>query len=106
MVNVNGRPLDGATVSLIPETFMADAVKPASGTTRGGATSLDLSNDDRPTPNAHGVQNGLYLVRISKVVNGKEMVPTKFNEQTTLGCEIASRAAYMPGPLVFNLSTK
>jgi hypothetical protein len=106
IVNVNGRPLDGATISLEPEAFMEGAVKPASGLTRGGVANLDVANEDRPTPNAHGVQNGLYLVRISKQVDGKETIPDKFNERTTLGCEIASRAAYMPGPLVFNISTK
>ena len=105
-VQLDGRPLDGATVVLEPEAFLDGTVKPASGVTRGGTASLDVSDEDRPHPNAHGVQNGLYLVRISKVVNGKEQIPEKYNIHTTLGCEVADRASYMPGPLRFKLSTR
>jgi hypothetical protein len=103
VVNFKGRPLDGATVTLEPENFMQGAVSPASGVTRGGTAALDVSDEARPHPNAHGAQTGLYLVRISKVVNGKETIPAKYNDQTVLGCEIARRASYMPGPIVFNL---
>jgi hypothetical protein len=103
VVNLKGRPLDGATVALEPESFMQGVVYPASGVTRGGTAALDVSEEDRPHPNAHGAQTGLYLVRISKIVDGKETIPTKYNEQTVLGCEVARRASYMPGPILFNL---
>jgi hypothetical protein len=103
VVNLKGRPLDGATVTLEPETFMQGAVYPASGVTRGGTAALDVADKHRPHPNAHGAQTGLYLVRVSKIVNGKETIPSKYNEQTVLGCEVARRASYMPGPVVFNL---
>jgi hypothetical protein len=105
-VKLDGRPLDGATVVLEPEAFLDGAVKPASGVTRGGTATLDVADADRPHPNAHGVQNGLYLVRITKTVDGQEQLPKKFNKQTVLGCEVADRASYMPGPLGFNLSTR
>jgi hypothetical protein len=103
VVNLKGRPLDGATVTLEPEPFMQGAVNPASGVTRGGTAALDVSDEHRPHPNAHGAQTGLYRVRVSKIVNGKETIPAKYNEQTVLGCEVAKRASYMPGPVVFNL---
>jgi hypothetical protein len=103
LVKVKGQPLDGATITLEPETFMQGAVSAATGVTRGGSAALDVSEEVRPHPNAHGVQTGLYLVRVSKIVNGKETIPPKYNEHTVLGCEIAKRASYMPGPLVFNL---
>jgi hypothetical protein len=103
VVNLKGRPLDGAIVTLEPEDFMQGVVNPASGVTRGGTAAIDLSDENRPHPNAHGAQAGLYLVRISKIVNGKETIPGKYNEQTVLGCEVARRASYMPGPVVFNL---
>ena len=103
LVTHRGRPLDSAIVTLEPEAFMNGAVKPASGETRGGMAVLSVSEQDRPHPNARGVQNGLYLVRISKVVNGRETIPEKYNQQTVLGCEVADRASYMPGPVVFNL---
>lgn len=103
VVNHGGRPLDGAIVTLEPEQFMQGAVKPASGLTRGGLAVIGVAEQDRPHPNARGVQNGLYLVRISKVVNGQETIPGQYNEQTILGCEVADRASYMPGPIVFDL---
>jgi hypothetical protein len=103
VVNFKGRPLDSALVTLEPEPFMQGVVHPASGVTRGGTASLDVSDDARPHPNAHGVQMGLYRVRVSKLVNGKETIPAKYNEQSVLGCEVARRASYMPGPIVFNL---
>jgi hypothetical protein len=98
-----GRPLDGATVTFEPEAFMQGVVKPASGVTRGGMAVISVSEEDRPHPNARGVQNGLYLVKISRVVNGKETIPDKYNQHTILGCEVADRASYMPGPVTFNL---
>lgn len=102
-VNMGGRPVDGATVTLEPEKFMGGVINPAVAVTRGGQAPFDVSDEHRPHPNAHGAQIGLYLVRISKIVNGKETIPAKYNEQTTLGCEVADRASYMPGPIVFNL---
>jgi hypothetical protein len=98
-----GRPLNGATVTLEPEPFMQGSVHPASGLTRGSTARINLSDEDRPTPNANGVQNGLYLVRISKVVNGKETIPVEYNEATTLGVEVAARASYMPFAVRFDL---
>jgi hypothetical protein len=102
-VKQQGRPLDGATVTFEPEAFMQGAVKPAAGVTRGGMAVISIAEEDRPHPNARGVQNGLYLVKISKVVNGKETIPDKYNQHTILGCEVADRASYMPGPVSFNL---
>jgi hypothetical protein len=83
---------------------MGGAIHPAAGVTSGGSALLEMAASDRPHPNARGVQNGLYLVRISKEVDGRETIPAKFNEQTTLGCEVAVRASYAPGPLVFDLA--
>ena len=85
---------------------MQGSIRPASGLTRGGTANLDVSDEDRPHPNAHGAQHGLYLVRISKKVDGQETIPAKYNEQTTLGCEVAYRASYMPGPVHFELRSR
>jgi hypothetical protein len=106
LVRLDGREVDGATVTLEPETFMGGAIVPAAGITRGGMAVLDVADEQRPHPNAHGAQYGLYLVRISKMIDGNETIPAKFNVNTILGCEVADRAAYMPGPLVFELSSR
>lgn len=50
---------------------------------------------------------GLYRVKISKLVNGKEIVPPKYNEQTILGQELAGDVpGIASGGVAFALSTK
>lgn len=105
-VMLDGQPVDGAIVSLEPESFMGGAINPATGVTSAGSAKLDISDEHRPGPQAHGVQNGLYLVRVSRVVNGQEQIPAKYNANTTLGCEVAMEAPYMPGPLVLELTKR
>ena len=99
------RPLEGATVTLEPEPFLQDVLKGASGETDSeGYAPLALAPEDIPHENVRsGVPPGLYLVRISKEVNGKELLPAKYNTETTLGIEVASRAAYGPGPCRIDL---
>jgi len=100
-----GKPLDGAIVTLEPEPFLADVLKGASGETDGeGYAPLAMAPEDMPHKNVRsGAAPGLYLVRISKEVDGKELLPAKYNTETTLGMEVAMRASYSPGPCVFRL---
>ena len=105
-IYMNGRPLDGATVTFEPEQFMNGTIFEASGVTSGGMARIDVSDENRPHPNARGAQNGLYLVRISKQAGGKETIPAKYNTETILGCEVAKRAAYLPGPVRFSLKSR
>lgn len=89
---LNGKPLEGAIVTFEPESFLGNEVKPAVATTdlfgSGGPT---IPKDQRPDPNTSppGVSLGIYKVKISKLDNGKEMIPPIYNEQTTLGVEVA-----------------
>ena len=105
-VTMNGRPLNDAIVTLEPEKFMGDAIHPAVGKLRNGNAMPDISDEHRPHPNAKGSLNGLYLVRISRIVDGKETIPARYNEQTELGCEIGTSASYLPGPLSFELKSR
>ncbi len=90
-VTMNGQPLAGAKVTLDPEAFLGDEIKAAYGTTDPfGGTSLSIPKDQRPDPKLPGGAHfGLYKVRISKVVNGKETIPARYNTDTTLGQEIS-----------------
>jgi hypothetical protein len=91
-VTLNGRPLDGATVTFEPEAFLGEEVKKAVGSTdEFGGSAPTVAKEERPDPQRTpaGVALGLYRVRISKLVNGKEMVPPKYNQETTLGQEVA-----------------
>src|SRR4051812_25078297 len=90
-VTFNGLPVEGAKVTLEPEKFLGDEIKTAYGTTdQFGATSLSIPKDQRPDPKLPGGAHfGLYKVRISKVVNGKETIPARYNTETVLGQEVS-----------------
>jgi hypothetical protein len=92
-VQLDGRPLQGATVSYVPEKFMGSSIKPAAGVSdeRGGV-HLTLPGEKIP-----GVQPGFYRVQISKKnANGQEMIPARYNQDTTLGAEIYPRKLRAP----------
>jgi hypothetical protein len=90
-VTLDGQPLVDATVTLEPETFLGDEMKPAVGATnQSGATSPAIPKEQRPDPKLPGgAQLGLYRVRISKIVNGKETIPARYNTETILGQEVS-----------------
>ena len=83
VVTMDGKPLDGATVTAVPEKFLGPEVQPASGVTdaRGGC-ALRVQGQ-------LGMQYGLYRVRISKLVGAKESLPPRYNTATQLGLEVA-----------------
>lgn len=105
IVKLNRRPVSGATVTFEPEDFLGDVIHAASGETDSdGYAPMSMSEEHMPHENVRsGVSPGLYLVRISKEVNGKELIPAKYNTETILGIEVATRASYMPGPAQFDL---
>ena len=90
-VLLDGQPLADAKLTLEPESFLGDEMKPAYGTTNQfGTVSPVIPKDQRPDPKLPGgAQLGLYKVRISKMVNGKETIPPRYNTETVLGQEVA-----------------
>jgi hypothetical protein len=90
-VTLDGRPLDGATVTLEPAVFLGDDIRPAVATTdMFGTGGPSVPKDQRPTAaTPPGVQLGFYRVKISKIVGGKETIPARYNLQTTLGQEVS-----------------
>ena len=91
-VTLEGQPLQGAIVTFEPESFLGDDMQTAIGkSTRHGAVSPSIPKENRPsTDTPSGLQLGFYRVRISKVVNGKEMIPAKYNTETILGQQVAA----------------
>jgi hypothetical protein len=83
----NGATVEGATVTFEPEEFLGSEIKAGVATTdmfgMGGPTVPIEQRQDPTTP--PGIQMGFYKVKISKLVNGKETVPAKYNEQTIFG---------------------
>lgn len=89
-VTLDGNPVGDAEVTFEPEGFLGDEIKSAHCKTGlagdGGAT---IAPEDRPSPTSpSGMHLGLYKVKISKKVNGKETIPAKYNENTLLGQEV------------------
>lgn len=104
-VHWNNRPLAGATVRLVPASFMQDVLPQATAETGGGGGGhLAMAEEDRPknAPNMPLVQPGLYNVEIT---HPSIEIPAKYNAQTTLGIEITSSN---PGPqgVLWSLSSK
>lgn len=86
-VTLDGGPLEGAQVTLDPEAFLGDAVKPASGTTRIDGAILKIDPELLPPDQRtlRGVQPGLYKVRIT---HKNVTIPPRYNTATTLGQEV------------------
>ena len=91
IVVLDGKPLDDAKVTLVPEDFMGGVVQAGEGTTvLGGRFKPSIPKDKRPTPTFRpGMQLGIYKVQISKEVDGVETIPAKYNSETVLGQEVS-----------------
>jgi hypothetical protein len=86
-VTMDGRALEGAVITLEPEPFLGDAVKPASGVSRIDGAILKIDPDLLPADQRtlRGVQPGLYKVRIT---HKSVTIPARYNTATILGQEI------------------
>ncbi|MBY0514128.1 MAG: hypothetical protein K2P78_09490 [Gemmataceae bacterium] len=83
-VRLNGKGLDGATVTFTPEEFMKGKVKGAAGTS-DAAGNVNLTAEG----GIPGLPIGVYKVTVSKKgADGSESVPAKYNAKTTLGFEV------------------
>jgi hypothetical protein len=84
-VLLDNEPLADATVTFEPELCLGDAYKPYSGVTdKNGLVQIA-----GPVPNMPGLYVGIYRVRVSKLRDGHETIPARYNAATTLGREIA-----------------
>lgn len=96
-VTRRGKPLGGATVTFVPESFLGDELQPASGTTdQFGTTSLATAEPEM----LPGVSPGFYRVEITK---SGDAVPARYNTDTVLGQEVALDAEGLQGVLQFDL---
>jgi len=85
-VYLDGKPLPGATITYLPEKFMGSSIRPASGVSdAGGSTILSMEGEKLP-----GVQPGFYRVQVSKKnAKGEETIPARYNQDTILGEEVS-----------------
>ena len=103
-VTLNGRPLAGATVRLVPASFFGSELKGASaesGPTAAGYWQCRPRTCPSTLLKLALVQAGLYRVEIT---HPSVKVPAKYNTESNLGIEITSSN---PGPqgVYWSLST-
>lgn len=94
-VFLDGRPLAGATVELIPDEFLGEVVEKASGTSRsGGFVPLTIPPENLPVDLAgvQGVRLGVYRVQISHP--GKKL-PDRYVSGNDLGVEIGPSSSML-----------
>ncbi len=95
-VKKNGQPLEEAEVKFVPEKFLGDKFKTATGKTdANGMAMLSI-----PRINPPGVAPGFYRVEITK---DGETIPAKYNTDTILGQEVALDAKGIQEGIKFNL---
>jgi hypothetical protein len=100
-LTMDGQPLSGAEVRIVPEEFLGSAVQPARALTdNSGRAALRISEE----PTGAGVQLGLYRIEISKKSGAKETIPEKYNQRTQLGCEIAMDNSLADGDWILRLT--
>ena len=81
-VTFRGQPLQNARVTLEPEAFLGNTIAPGEGVTnQAGYTSIKQVENDLP-----GMPLGFYKI---KITSDTTQVPATYNENTTLGVEIA-----------------
>jgi len=100
-VVLDGEPLEGATVTYEPEPFLSHAIQPSSAVTGPDGFAYPQGQDAKYP----GLYPGTYRIRISKVVDGKETIPARYNTETTLGKELAFDAPSTHELLRFELSS-
>lgn len=88
-VTLDGRPLEGATVTLVPEEFLGTSIKTASGVTdsTGRANTAIAAEDLQANETGlSGMRVGVYKVQIT---HPSTNIPAKYNTETTIGVEVA-----------------
>lgn len=104
-VTMNGQPLPEATVTFEPEPFLGEAFHAAVGVTGPDGVCLPmLPPEHQLRANVPGTPTGFYRVRISKMVNGREIIPERYNSNTELGQEVANMAAGIREGIQFRLT--
>ena len=97
-VLLDGSPLANADVVFEPEAFLGPDVKPAMfKTSQHGAGSVSMAQEFLADPSYPGMACGFYKVRVLSEVDD---IPSRYNQGTTLGCEVAMDAHWTNQPTV------
>jgi hypothetical protein len=103
-ITLDGKPLSGAVVKLVPERFLGVHIAPATGTTdANGAVSPTGPPADANSVKYYGVNCGYYRIQVSKMNGDVESLPERYNAHTELGIEVAND---LPTPTTLTLKSK
>ncbi len=100
---LNGAPLGDAKVVFTPESFFGSSIQAGEGQTgTNGSTSIKITGNTIP-----GMTCGMYRVSVSKKDgSGKELLPAKYNTETTLGYEFPPEEFSSDKDRTFALTTR
>ncbi len=101
-VTLNGKPLTGATVTFKPPEFLGPGFKACSGKTDHNGQAC-VTGADAKYP---GIYLGIYRVRISKQVDGRETIPSRYNSESELAFEAATDVPLETGVVEFHLKSQ
>lgn len=86
-LRLDGRPLKGAKIKLVPEAYLGDEVKEAWGTSNSrGIATMDIRDSDLPESD-HGLLGVHYGTYKLEITHPDVSIPATYNTQTTLGYE-------------------
>jgi hypothetical protein len=110
---LDGRPVEGATVTLVPEKFFQGGipVAAASSNAEGIVEPTMEFGEEYAVGTLSGVRPGIYRIEISKKgADGRELIPARYNSNTQLGREVGV-GPHQHGPIIsetreLNLSSR
>lgn len=102
-VELDGTPVDGATVTFVPEGFLGANIKPCTGTSDAhGVVMPSVDDPELARRHIRGASYGLYKVKISG-----PRIPVKYgSDDSPFGAEVAIDANSIQEPLVFKLTSR
>jgi hypothetical protein len=104
-ITMDGQPLEGALVTLEPETFMGSSIEPAEATSDAGGVFQPTTPG--VAAGLFGARAGIYRIKVSKKdAKGGETIPARYNSQTTLGVELGSDSPVCNQGLELALSSR
>ena len=104
-VTLNGYPLKDAEVRFIPVDFLGTALSPAEGiTTENGMAVISMPKEKLSDSRYPGVACGWYKISVTSSI---EKIPSLYNSDTNLGCEVAMNADWVTvGEIALKLVTR
>jgi hypothetical protein len=84
IVYAGDRPIEGAKVRVVPETFLGGAVQPGEGVTNDRGVAKPVT--DGAPPGLPGIELGQYRVVIT---HDRLKIPARYNTATELGFELS-----------------